>query len=105
MVEHNIQQYDTFVNTIYLYYIKEPQIRLIEIFVVLLMFWYFIRRLYRKEENELFLSDADIKSRIDAWEPEKLIDDLTDLEKFELNHQSINLCSIKLKTKVLLILN
>ncbi|KAJ3055056.1 serine palmitoyltransferase component [Rhizophlyctis rosea] len=63
---------------------NDPFRTLLEILLVVFMFWYFGRKQQKPGFNDLELTPKEVQELIDEWEPEPLVPPLTDFQKTEL---------------------
>ncbi|KAJ3280427.1 serine palmitoyltransferase component [Borealophlyctis nickersoniae] len=63
---------------------NDPYRTLLEILLVVFMFWYFGGRRHKPGEHRLELTEKEVQELIDEWEPEPLVPSLTEFQKVEL---------------------
>ncbi|KAJ3014602.1 serine palmitoyltransferase component [Thoreauomyces humboldtii] len=72
-------------------YQNDPYRSLLEACLVFFMVWYFASNKYKpgKQNKEIKLTEKEIQELIDEWEPEPLVQPVTDAQRLELDKQPI----------------
>lgn len=80
-------------------YQNDPFRLFLEVLLIIFMIWYFVAKRYSPSSNEVILTEKEIQELIDEWEPEPLVNPLTDWEKEELERKPVLSGQVGLKTK------
>jgi serine palmitoyltransferase len=71
----------------------------LEIFLVIFLIWYFSKS-KSEDSSKIKLSEQEIQELIDEWEPEPLVAELSESQKFELEKIPVVHGPVGLKVKL-----
>ena len=80
-------------------YQSDPFRLLLELLLIGFMTWYFVAKSYQPGTPAIVLTEGEINELIQEWEPEPLVQPLTDFEKYELSKTSVFTSQIDKKLK------
>jgi serine palmitoyltransferase len=80
-------------------YQNDPFRTVLEIFLVIFLFWYFSKS-RSEDSSKIKLSEQEIQELIDEWEPEPLVAELSEIQKFELDKIPVVHGPVGLKVKL-----
>jgi serine palmitoyltransferase len=82
-------------------YQNDPFRLVLELCLVVFLIWYFFNRRYNPTNPEVVLTEKEIQELIDEWEPESLVPDLTEFQRYDLDSVPVFTGQVGLKARTL----